>query len=396
MHCLRNDVASFERPAPAGPALRSSGAGASSPARIGIDARMLSAAPTGVGNYISAMLVPMCAAHPKAQFFLYSNSRVGAPALDNVTVREGGARIGPWWMNVDLPGQLRRDRIDVFWGANGVAPVALNLPPTVVTVHDLVYRFAGQTMGRGARWTKRVFQGWSVRRAAQVTAVSNATASDVAAVYGRNVDAVIGPVADPAFQRRDAAAVRDVRARHGLPDRFWFFAGTLEPRKNLVQMLQAYLRARADGLELPTLALAGASGWGEAPLNRLIERGEASGSVRRLGYLPVDELACLYCACEVLWMPSLYEGFGLPLLEAQRCGAPVVHGPHASMAEAAAGLGVTTGTDAESLRQMMRAIVTGEAPLACRIEPVAANERTLAAERLWACFDAAARRRQSR
>lgn len=361
------------------------------PSRVGIDARMLAPRPTGVGNYIAGLLLPLCRRYPSTRFFLYSNGRIEFAPLANVTIREGGMRVGPAWLNLQLPRTLASDGIEVFWGANGVAPV-LGARPTVVTVHDLVYRFAGSTMTRGARWTKRLFQGWSVRRARHVIAVSAATAADVHATYGRRVDAVIEPIAHAVFHRRDAEAMSLARASHGLSEPFWLFAGTLEPRKNLVNLLGAYIGLVEQGESMPTLALAGAAGWGEPRLNELIRQGEASGCVRRLGYVSTDDLACLYSACEVLWMPSLYEGFGMPLLEAQRCGAPVVHGPHASMVEASGGLGVVSGTDESSLAATLRSIARGGAPLTCRIFdcPAGAAQAEISSHGLWRLLSQAA------
>ena len=355
------------------------------PTRVGVDARMLAPFPTGVGNYIAGLLLPLCSRHRETTFFLYSNSRIEIEPHPNLTVREGGMRVGPAWLNVQLPRALAADGIDVFWGANGVAPV-LTTCPTVVTVHDLVYRFAGETMGRQARWTKRVFQGWSVRRAKRVAAVSKATADDVASVYGRSVDAIITPMANAAFHRQDADAVRSARERHGLPERYWLFAGTLEPRKNLVNLLEAYFRCSSDGRSMPMLVLAGARGWGDPRLLELIQDGESRGLVRRLGYVSLQDLACLYTGCEVLWMPSTYEGFGMPLLEAQACGAAVVHGLHASMVEASGGLGLATPTDVGALAEVMERVVREEAPMVCRLVERRAGDAEAAASELWRLF----------
>jgi glycosyltransferase involved in cell wall biosynthesis len=266
------------------------------------------------------------------------------------------------------------------------------LPPTVVTIHDLVYRFAGSTMGPGARWTKRVFQGWSVKRASKVVAVSKATADDVETVYGRRADAVIQPTADRVFRRLGADALETVRLKFDLPPRYWLCAGTLEPRKNLVQLLEAYLATLKEGADLPMLVLAGSGGWGDDRLNELIAAGVAANKIRKLGYVAIDDLAGLYGACELLWMPSIYEGFGMPLLEAQRCGAPVVHGTHASMVEASAGIGLATGTGAAAMMEAMRSLARGEAPLACRLfgsgDADSANE---ASRRMWECICMAGR-----
>ena len=257
-------------------------------------------------------------------------------------------------------------------------------------MHDLVYRFAGETMSWRARWTKRVFQGRSVRQAACVVAVSKATADDVDHCYGRGVDAVVHPSVHPTFRRRAADIVKAACRRHGLPARYWLFAGTLEPRKNLVNLLQAYGQCRAKGLDLPVLVLAGAAGWGAPRLNEMIREGEKAAVVRRLGYVPLDDLAALYSGCDALWMPSRYEGFGMPLLEAQCCGAPVVHGRHPSMVEAAGELGVVTDTDVAAVARTMERVVRGEAPLVCRLIDFSGVPPVSASDVMWNLFVAAA------
>jgi glycosyltransferase involved in cell wall biosynthesis len=359
--------------------------------RIGVDARMLGWPRTGVGNYMHALLEPLCARHPQASFLLYSNTPVRFELPANAQARVSARkRPGPWWLNVQLPPQLRRDRIDVFWGANGLMPCLGASPPAVVTVHDFVYRFAAATMSRTARWNRRLFQSRSVRRARAVVCVSQATADDLRRIERREADAVLPPPVDARYRRLPLAQVRSVRERHGLPERFLLCVGTLEPRKNLHALLLAQVALADAGEAVLPLALAGLRGWHDKALARLIERAIERGLVVRLGYVPADELVALYAACHAFVMPSIYEGFGMPLLEAQLCGAPVVHGHHASMCEAAGGLGVVSATDSASLRQTLLAVARGEAPLACRLPHTIDNDAAGRAERLWALFQRAA------
>lgn len=359
--------------------------------RIGIDARMLGWPRTGVGNYLHALLEPMSRAHPQASFVLYSNAPIRFELPPNVQACVAArTRPGPWWLNLQVPPLLRRDRIDVFWGANGLVPCLGGGAPSVVTVHDFVHRFAGATMGRATRWNRRVFQPRSVRRAHAVVCVSHATAHDLRRLEGRDADAVLPPPVDARYRRLPRAQVRAVRERHGLPERFLLFVGTLEPRKNLPALLSAQIALADDGEDVLPLAIAGLRGWHDVELGRLVERATARGLVHRLGYVPTDELVALYACCHAFVMPSLYEGFGMPLLEAQLCGAPVVHGDHASMREAAGGLGVSTGTDVASLGATLRAIARGEAPLACRLPGTIDNDAAARAEALWTLFQRAA------
>ena len=228
----------------------------------------------------------------------------------------------------------RRDRC--LRGTNGLIPLhGLQRTASVVTIHDLVHRFAPQTQLPSARWKQRIFQPLCARTADRLVAVSKTTAGDVARHYGRKPDAVIEPLAHPAFTHVDGTAA-DATLRHfGVATPYLLTVGTLEPRKNLRALVEAHAECTADGATLPTLVIAGGPGWLDERLHELLADPARSDRIRWLGFVPTESLVHLYARCEAFVMPSLYEGFGMPVLEAQLCGAPVIHGDHRSMTEAA-------------------------------------------------------------
>lgn len=353
--------------------------------RIGVDATALVAKPTGVGNYIRALLEPLVAAHPEAEFILFSNDEVVFPSFPNVRTRVSRPkRRGPYWQNTQLRRMLAEERPHTYWATNGLLPL---LRPrgmgTVLTVHDLVYKFAPETLPTVSLWGRRLGQQAAVRAADRVIVVSHATGVDAAQTYRRDPDAVIPPLADPIFHRPSHDAIAAVRHRLDIANPYLLTLGTLEPRKNLVRLLEAYLRRRRAGVELPTLALAGGKGWLDDEIGRLLARGEASGHVKRLGYVALEDLPALYAGCHAFVMPSIYEGYGMPLLEAQLCGAPVVHGPHASMREAAGQLGVLTPIDTDGIERMLDQLAAGELALNCRLPGDIDNDATAASAHLW-------------
>jgi len=366
------------------------------PARVGVDARGLQPQRTGLGNYLLNLLLPMLDRHPRTQFFLYSNDPIVAPEHSNVVVRcAPQIRSAVVWLHLYLPGQLRADRIDVFWGAFGYVPVLRRACPAVLTLHDFVHRFAGASMLWKTRWNRRVFQGLSLHRADDVVAVSRATAHDAAGLGGRVVTEVVQPIVDAAFGAAARMRVADVRARHAVDAPYLVCAGTMEPRKNLAPMLNAYLQVRRAGRALPPLVLVGAKGWLNEAFHRLVEDALARGEIRRLGFVSNDELAGLYAGALALIFPSLYEGFGMPVVEAQLCGTPVVHGTHASMAEAGGGLGVMIGNDAAAWQAFFERLADGEAALTCRLPSDIDNDAEAASRRIAAILrraTAAARR----
>ena len=357
--------------------------------RIGVDATGLVERPTGIGNYVTPVLTALLEAHPEATFFLYGNSPVVWPEAANVVRRvKTPRRRGPYWQNTHLASMLAQDRPDVFWAANGLLPVRRPRSMGVVaTVHDLVYRYAGATLPWYSRLGRAAFQPVAVRSADRLVAVSRATAVDVERAYGRTVDAVLHPLVADCFGRPAPAELARVRAERGLDRPYLLTLGTLEPRKNLVGLLTAYLRCREQGLELPQLVVVGGRGWRDAQIERTVARAEESGTVRRLGYVATADLPALYAGADAFLLPSLYEGFGMPVVEAQLCGVPVLHGEHASMVEAGAGVGTVVRTDVDGLAADLGALARGELPLACRLPQTVERDPAGHASVMWRLFE---------
>jgi glycosyltransferase involved in cell wall biosynthesis len=353
--------------------------------RVGVDASPLGPGRTGVGNYVSTLLRAMCEQNPEVEFTLFGNTSVIFAEMPNVTVRAAHSKWrGPFWHTIILGPMLTKSGIQAFWGTNGyLPPNRLNGIATVVTVHDLADVFVPHTQAHLVRWSRRLLQPRSVRVADRVIAVSGATAAAIESVYGRKVHAVIHPLPSPHFRRVTKVQCIEALAKYKLPERFLLAVGTLEPRKNLSALVGAYLERRKCGVKLPLLVLVGGDGWRDGSIQRMVANAEQGGWVRRLGFVPNEDLPALYSGCEVFLMPSIYEGFGMPLVEAQLCGAPVVHGSHASMVEASAGIGVSVEPSQASLGKMLDALASGRCALACRVPQFIANDPALSASRLW-------------
>ncbi len=208
--------------------------------------------------------------------------------------------------------------------------------PVVMTVHDLSYLVYPEYHTRLNGGYLRLITPAVTRGARLIIADSEATKRDLierATVPASKVR-VVYPGVSAAFRRPPAAeAVRAARARYGLPDTFILSVGTLEPRKNLAGALRAYRLLQGRQVALPPLALVGDAGW------RLDEAGLFGAgedpSLRRLGFVPDEDLLALYAGCAAFVYPSLYEGFGLPVAEALSLGAPVVTSNVSSLPEVA-------------------------------------------------------------
>ena len=206
--------------------------------------------------------------------------------------------------------------------------------PAVVTIFDLSFLRYPERLSPGRRLYLRLVTRISGRRARRVIAISESGRAEIAALLSiplERID-VARPGVGPDFSPYPPSVVTDFRARHGLPKRFILYLGTLEPRKNLDTLLRAY--ARLPQRPAVKLVLAGAPGWDTAPLYSLVEALGLSDDVILPGYIPGNLLPMWYNAAELFVYPSVYEGFGIPLVEAMACGVPVVASDTTSLPEA--------------------------------------------------------------
>ena len=206
--------------------------------------------------------------------------------------------------------------------------------PTVLTVHDLIFEHYPQHHTWRNRLFLRTAMPLFVAAAGQIIAVSRHTAQDLTAVY--RVPAakihVVHEGVDPQFHPQPPAIIADIRARYS-PDRpYLLMLGTLEPRKNHALALELLARLKAQGYR-HRLLIGGGHGWLFQPVSRLVARLGLTDDVTFAGYIPAADLPGLYAAADCFLMPSLYEGFGLPVLESLACGAPVVAANVSSLPE---------------------------------------------------------------
>jgi glycosyltransferase involved in cell wall biosynthesis len=184
---------------------------------------------------------------------------------------------------------------------------------------------------------QRVFTSRSVRRATRVIAVSEATKRDLVEYFHLAPDAiaVVYPVVDEDFQPcLDLERLRAFRARHQLPDRYILFLGTLEPRKNILSLVEAYARLRSLDPQAPRLIVAGARGWYFEDIFERVKALALEPYITFAGYISREEQPLWYAASELFVYPSIYEGFGIPVAEALACGIPTITSNVSSLPEA--------------------------------------------------------------
>jgi glycosyltransferase involved in cell wall biosynthesis len=310
----------------------------------------------GVSRYIEQLLRRLLPAGPEDAWTIYGPRGI-APLIEptpRTRLRLSAlpttnplARIV--WEQCVAPLVVLRDRPSVMFCPLNVVPLAMRVP-SVVCVHDLAFlRFPERFRASKRRYLSSLIRV-SVHRAAHVLTVSEFTRREVIELLGVDPDKVtatpngrderIGPLPQPEIEA--------FRRRQNLPADFLLFLGTLEPRKNLITLLHAYARRR-DELKLP-LIVAGGKGWLYDSIFEAVGELGLRDDVRFAGFVPGDELGHWYNAATALIYPSLYEGFGLPPLEAMQCGTPVITSDASSVIEVVGDAGLIVGaTDVEAL-----------------------------------------------
>ncbi len=297
-----------------------------------------------------------------------------ALALDGVTLVRGRLPLGVQfgarpparivWEQTAFP--LLARRADLLHGLVNVLPLAARVPG-VVTVHDLAFVRAPETMPRVRRTYLTALCRASVARAARVVAVSRQTADDLLRFFGVPAArvAVVPNGVDARFGPASAEESTAFRRARGLPDRFLLYLGTLEPRKNLERLLTAYARWRADAPASQRdvkLLLAGGKGWYYTQIFAQVRALGLESAVLFPGFLPAAELPAWYAAALAFVYPSRFEGFGLPVLEAMACGTPVLTSTTPSLLEVAADAALTVPPDDEAaLADALRLLVEQDA-----------------------------------
>lgn len=294
--------------------------------RIAIDAsRTTLARVTGTEHYALELIRALIRHNKQHQFTLYFRN---APSKDLFPATElVRIRVIPFkraWTHLRFAAAIWKDRPDLTFVPAHTLPFFFP-GKALVTVHDLGYKYFPEAHTHFSRtyldWTTR----YSARRATHILADSQATSEDLQKFYGIHPDKI-----SVVYPGVEAPAIHpvDLQAKYNIPDRYLLFIGTLQPRKNIQRIVQAYTAYRKQTDNPLGLVLAGGKGW-------LYDDNWVEGmeGVYLTGYIDEMDKGALYQQAEALIFPSLFEGFGFPVLEAMHCGSPIIGSTTSSLPE---------------------------------------------------------------
>jgi glycosyltransferase involved in cell wall biosynthesis len=324
-------------------------------ATIGIDAsRMAWARRTGTEQYTAHLLealVPQGGGHCLRLYF----NRLAAPRpawLEQAEVRE--MPFPRLWTHLRLSWEMLRRPPDVLFVPAHVLPL-WRPRRAVVTIHDLGYIHFPEAHPPRQRLELHLSTAWNAHVASRIIAISQATKDDLVRHYRVPEDkiAVVYHGVEPRFRPTPDPAAP---ARYGLPSRYLLYLGTLQPRKNLERLVEAYVRLPGDA---PALVLAGAKGWYFERIAAVIAKRGLGKRVLLPGYVADDDVPALLTGATALVYPSLYEGFGLPALEAMACGTPVLAADTSSLPEVVGEAGLLVDPlDVDAIATAMQRLLT--------------------------------------
>ena len=304
---------------------------------VGFDATTLAGRVSGVGYYTTRLmesLARMAGNGSLDRLVVLSNRRVEKPEGGCVDVCETGrCAVRSVWMQFVLPRILRRLRPQLVHYTNYLAPIATQVP-YVVSIHDMSLTILPGSHTLKKRLLTSALVPTVARRARLVLTPSESSRRDVIALLGIDSGRVrVVPYA-PACATKPVQDAQHLARAYKVRPPYFLYVGTLEPRKNLLRSLRAF-SAVSSSFPDHRFVIVGQKGWKYAAILREASRGILEGRVLVLGYVPETDLPALYTHATAFVYPSLYEGFGLPVLEAMACGTPVLTSDTSSLAEVA-------------------------------------------------------------
>ncbi|MCP4264284.1 MAG: glycosyltransferase [Candidatus Brocadiaceae bacterium] len=326
--------------------------------RIGMNVSKSFDVKTGVGRYTLNLCKSILRADSKNEYFLYSSDQTDGVCRSDmkrvhdrktgIIFRNNLLRI--LWEQIALPFFSVSDKLDLYHFTDHALSLLLRTHPTIITVHDIAFIRFPHLFNKSRQVYKKYIFEKSIKKADFIVVPSYSTKKDILHYY-RIEEKKIRVVYNGIESRfRPIGNVEEYRRKNNLPSKMILNVGTLEPRKNIVALIKAFEKLRERGLNDYSLVIAGGKGWLYKQILEEIKNNEVSQSILYLDVVKDEDLPVLYNCADIFVYPSLYEGFGLPPLEAMACGVPVITSDTSSLPEVVGDAGIMINpTDVNSL-----------------------------------------------
>ena len=325
--------------------------------RIAVDVRALTVPPTGTGIYTYNLLKEIAKLDRENEYWLCAHQPLFSEDLTqntNFHLQINRAPLGILWQQLRLPRILTKFKIDLFHSPLFTLPFSPSCP-SIVTVHDLVFKMFPHKHTLWNRTVTNILTKRAVKIACRIIVNSENTKRDLVnflSVDEEKIKVTLLAAADVYHPIRDTQLLREVRKKYVRDEKFILYVGTLEPRKNLLSLIKSYNEFKKEVSHPPKLLLVGRQGWDYKSILKTISLFKKE--IILTGYLPLKELVLLYNACEFFVYPSIYEGFGLPPLEAMACGKPVITSNTSSLPEVLGKAGIMVNPlNVEEIKEAM-------------------------------------------
>ena len=315
--------------------------------RIGIDVRLLTRR-RGIGNYVYNLLQELVKLESQHKFILYSDSKDVAYAVPNNSrfiLKIIGPKFYPLWEQIVLPIHAVRDNLDILHCPANAGPYLLpSKIKLILTIHDVMYMLPNSALPSSPSLYQNIgrkYLRWIVplvaKNATALITVSNYSKIDILKHFtiDENKIFVIHEAAGNKFKKITESIASSIAKNLNVPDRFIMAFGAIDPRKNTSKIIYAFKHFINLIKSDHHLIIVGLSQSAKNHFTKQVQKLGISSNVTFLGFVSEDELIALYNNAQVMLYPSLYEGFGIPVLEAMACGTPVIGSTSASIPEIA-------------------------------------------------------------